>query len=1130
MQNKKLKLLFIPIVIILLVVLLIEVFPKNIEDSVTINIENDNSKQDDEYKYYTVYAKLEGTSKLNYAEFTLEPTGIEIIDITPLNEFKQYSHNGNTYAFASRKYYENQEKLKIAEIKAKHIDNAEKCYLGMRPSFTFTAPFNVFNIKKEAKDIEGNKITQIEAGEEFIYHITVTGDNKLESDDVTVTDTIPNELEIVEIIDSDNSTQEGQKITWNLGKIPEGTYTKILRVKVRATTSVVQGTITNTATLKVGDTSKNDSATVTVVNSNITITKTASKQQVSNGDSYIYTITVKNTGNGKSKKITVTDNLNENLEFVSSNPTTSSKDGNKLTFELEPLSPNASKTITITVKVKDTNTLTTIPNTATATEEGKPPVSSSVDVNVLTPDLQIEKTASSTEVRRGSTFTYKIVITNKGKGTARNVNVTDTINSKFTATSTSYGTLNGNNLTANYATIKAGESKTITVTCKVNSDADLGEVPNTAKATSDNNKDVSDDEPVTIVDSNISITKTANKNNLKPGEEFTYTITVKNTGTSPTSQLTVKDVLNENLELVDGNGARVNGRTLTWTINSLAVDGTQSYTIKVKVKKTVTTDNLTIPNVASVTETGKDEITDDEDVTVHVPILEITKKAKNLTNNEIDYVNPNETFYYEITVQNTGSIESGPYTVTDTLNSLLSILSTDPDTQVNGQTVTWNIDTLEAGASKTFKITVKVSEDAPLNEVIPNTAILKHNDEEKKANDDVTVIDADVFITKVASTEKVHKGQEFSYLIRFGNYGTDAATDVTITDQLPEKLTLLSIAKPDKVTNNSDGKNLSFHVDNLAPNEVLEITINVKVNDDVVKDEVILNTAVLETEDKRKESSDEVIVEDTDISIKKTTSVTTIVNNQEFSYTITITNDGTISAQDLTLIDTFDERLTIIDPDGGSILNNTITWSIPELGAHSSISKTIKVKITDAENGEIIKNVALVKEPGKPDKDDEVENPVGDVILKIEKSANKTEVKKGEEFTYTINVTNESDFAVSDILVTDEIDSRLEIIEAQDAQVEDHLLSWYLNLDKGETKSLTVKVKVSSTTDVTKIPNIATVTHDNIPKKSNEVIVDVIINNPQTGSITNYIIIITSIASVLSVVAIATKRRKFYRI
>ena len=86
--------------------------------------------------------------------------------------------------------------------------------------------------------------------------------------------------------------------------------------------------------------------------------------------------------------------------------------------------------------------------------------------------------------------------------------------------------------------------------------------------------------------SNLSITKSADKTNAQTGEIINYTITYQNTGATVIQNAAITDTLDAKLELIGTPaGATVNGQILTWNISSIPANNPpQTLTFQCRVK------------------------------------------------------------------------------------------------------------------------------------------------------------------------------------------------------------------------------------------------------------------------------------------------------------------------------------------------------------------------------------------------------------------------------------------------------------------------------------------------------------------------------------------------------------------
>ena len=1136
---KRILYFFIPVVILFIIGLVFYSKTDSVQAAYSHNFERVEVYEDTDGKtvyVYDFYVELTQNSTFNHVEASFETVGLEILDFEIKEDFVAESLDLGTgdvgsFSLTSNTVYTSDiGKVVYATITVKAI-GTEDCFLRFIPTPPRTVNTNDVDITKTALATQGSNtsLREVEDNEIFYYKILLENNSPIPTDNLVVTDRIPDEFEI---LDAYTGSRSGQNITWNIGSMDVGeTIELFVQVRVKEDFNRTNFTVTNTAIVTINDEEKSDDATVEILKPDLTITKEASVNVIKPGEEFSYTITVTNKGEGTAKNVVVTDNISNYFTIVNSSVSNSGS-GNNARFVIGDLDYNDSVFITITVRVNDNAPLDAIDNIAIASADNNEPVEDNDTVIINDANLTITKTATKNELRPGEEFTYNIVITNEGDASSNPLTVRDTIDSRLEIISAPGADVNGQQVSWTLSSLGASRSQKYTVTVRVKDSVVAGtNIPNVAILEEEGEEDKQDDEDIIIVDSKVIINKTASKNEVKPAEEFEYYIDITNNGDAASRDLTITDVIDSRLEIVRASGASVNGQTITWHVSSLGISESKRFTVVVRVKKDIA-DNTVINNVVTLSEPGKPDQTDDEDVTVKKPILNITKVAYNAEGEKT--VAPGEEFYYQITVTNTGSIASSLITIYDDINSLLTIVDSDGGT-VNGNRITWTIDSLPASGNITYTVRVRLSTSATSGTSIPNTAVLTHEDETLEDDDTVEVVDSDVYLLKRASQEVVHAGEEFYYTITIGNNGTTTAEDLILTDSIPEKLELLRVEYTnDNTSHNISGNNLTVNISELAVNETINLTVCVKVRDNVVMDEVILNKSVLKYNDKTKTSEDDVIVIDSNLTVDKVSSKDKVLNTEHFFYTITVSNTGTYQAENVQVIDNYDENLTIVKCDNCIVSNNTLTWDVGTIAAGESVTFMVEAYIENQDSGYIINNKVVVKEPGKPDITDEVDIEVVDYNITISKEVSASEVFVGQEFKYYFHVKNESAIAVQNIKVSDVIDERLIIIDSGNALMNGNTIEWEFSLLANEEKVIEITVLAKEGTLAgEEIPNTAILTVNDEDTPSNEVIVKIVeevVENPKTGSKLNIFLFTIGLGAVIGITIYTKKHKTIYKI
>lgn len=435
-------------------------------------------------KNCTFEVTITGNGKFNHTEGSFQLVNMQITSFEANRDFVlEYDSNANYFKLSSNHVYTSAESgVVYATLVAKQVDKSvTNCNIAYVPNKTSHELTNTFNITKEAYK-DGVLVKQVKRGEEFQYKITVTSANNiLKTDNVVVTDTIPNELEIINAYSG--VVNEGT-ITWNLGSFEPGVHTKTIFFDVRAKKDT-KGIVNNEAVLKVGDNTFKDDVDVEIVYSEIGIEKKVSRDKVGSNEEFYYIITVQNKGTATSEKVIVEDTIDEYLTFLSASENYTNN-GNTYYFDIGTLQAKGTKTIRINVKAPETRENKIIPNVVIATEEGKDPVRDDVDVEIIPdaiePVISIKKAVNKTTVKKSEEFLYTITVSNGNELNLSDVVVTDLLDSNLEIVEAKNGVVS-NNLVTWTIDIAANESKNLTILVKVKNASEVEKIINDAKIT-----------------------------------------------------------------------------------------------------------------------------------------------------------------------------------------------------------------------------------------------------------------------------------------------------------------------------------------------------------------------------------------------------------------------------------------------------------------------------------------------------------------------------------------------------------------------------------------------------------------------------------------------------------------------
>lgn len=298
--------------------------------------------------------------------------------------------------------------------------------------FGFVPPFNV-SIRKAVSS------PTAKIGDTITYTLTARNDGPAVADDVVVTDTLPEQLQLTGARTSKGScATSGNAVRCALGRLQPG---QIETVTVTAVAHRSGTAINNAEISSPGDRDPSDNRDrreVRIPEPDLSIVKTASAPTVRLGETVTYTLAARNNGPGLARGVVVTDRLPDELKLtgVRSPVGECTSRGDAVRCELGTLRERQQVRITVTAQaVKAGRTVNvaivdTPPETPPRGPEPRDPKPSNnrdgARVVVRRVDLGLVKSVNRTVLRGGQRATFTIEVRNPSKrATLRNVRTCD---------------------------------------------------------------------------------------------------------------------------------------------------------------------------------------------------------------------------------------------------------------------------------------------------------------------------------------------------------------------------------------------------------------------------------------------------------------------------------------------------------------------------------------------------------------------------------------------------------------------------------------------------------------------------------------------------------------------------------
>ncbi|MEM7705708.1 MAG: autotransporter domain-containing protein [Pseudomonadota bacterium] len=589
-------------------------------------------------------------------------------------------------------------------------------------------------------------------------------------------------------------------------------------------------------------------------------------------------------------------------------------------------------------------------------------------------------------------------------------------------------------------------------------------------AFADNQSNSSSPTPIDVViapATDLSLTKVASLSSTNVGNQFTYSLTVTNNGPVDIdkTEYTITDTLPPEVSFVSGPTSLYTcvdtGGTVvcnyTESPDSLLIGGSDVIDLVVTATgagSTVNTADLTLggptidTNLTNNTDTANVVIAGSSDLSL----------AKTASAASVDVGSP---FSYTLTVSNAGPDTASAFTVTDTLPTGVSYDGFSGAefscTEAAGAvTCTYSGAGLANGATTSLNLNVTAQSDG----LTSNSATVDLSPpavDPTPTNDtgtvDVTINPgADLALTKSASVSTATVGDLFDWVITVTNNGPAGADGFTVTDTLPTQTSFSSVVALDYTcTTAASDISCTWAGTGPLPNAgTSQITVTV----DAVSPGTANNTATVsaaaaapDTNPGNNSATASVVVN----APPMTTIVTTLADDPDpvepqgqFTFSATLTNQGPVSTSNLFAVFSLDPGVTF---NGSTAVKGGGGWSCTLLGVLDkgsigsgntvdcfnpgplpvNTTTTVTLDLTAPEQpGIITTDVEIGSDEFGPDLLSETTRVGADVDLSISKTVSQEEVEVGEEFSFSIGVSNALGTA-SGISVSDAIAPQLMI-------------------------------------------------------------------------------------------------------
>ncbi|MDI9569429.1 MAG: carboxypeptidase regulatory-like domain-containing protein [Pseudomonadota bacterium] len=811
------------------------------------------------------------------------------------------------------------------------------------------------------------------AGQNLVYTITYSNTGNADTANVVISDTLPANVTFVSASD-DGQTKDGV-VTWAIGALAKKTEkTVTLTVKVNADVADGGSVVNSTYTIKGdgADQAAGKSLTTAVIKPVLSIYKTGTAT-VNVGGNIVYTITYENKGGADATNAVIKDTLPTGTNFVSATGG-GTESGGVVTWNIGTVAKNSGpQTVSFTVTVPKADKLVngaviTNETYSIACAELKDPVvgTTLARTTVNAPILTIAKKAP-VSVGAGANLTYEISYSNTGGMDSTGVVITDTVPTGTTFVSaTGGGTESGGVVTWTIGNLAKGATATVTFTVKAPAsdgtaikNSGYGIVCNelTAKATGPDVITLTTGKPI------LTISKTTDKTEVKPGAELTYTITYNNTGNVAATAVTVSDAIPFNTEFKSATGTYTydaDKKVVIWTIGNVAAGGSATVTFTVTVKTTLNNGDKINNTTYSVSATNADTaygatVT----ATVIKPVLSVSKAADAAT------VDIGGTITYTLTYANAGGADATATLLKDKLPVGTTFVSATGGGTESGGEVSWNLGTVAKNSgNQTVTLTIRTL----TTNLADGTVITNDTYSISSAEVTTAVPGTDKATTTVKSPQltigktgnvAIEAGKDLTYTITYKNVGKKAATNVVITDTVPTGTTFKSATDGGS---NSSGV-VTWNIGSLAAGAGGTVSFTVTVptgtpNGTEIKNDKYQIVCAEITTAVPGAAMVSLVQSQPRLLLSKTAAPSPVEAGKTLTYTLTYANKGNVKATGVKITDTVPANTTFVSATGGGTQSGgVVTWDIGDLDVNAEGTVTFTVTVNAAvADGSVITN------------------------------------------------------------------------------------------------------------------------------------------------------------------------------
>ncbi len=792
----------------------------------------------------------------------------------------------------------------------------------------------------------------------------------------------------------------------------------------------------------------------------IAVTKTASGAAVNQGGASDYVITITNKGPSAAHDVRLTDAPGPGLTLGSGGSDTGVYDYRDGSWSVGSLAVGETKELRVSNNAVSSGALSNTVTAVTSSNEQAFNMANNTATAKVTSapsaDVAITKTVNNAAPKQGDTVRYSLKVTNFGPADAVGVVANDAlpVGVQIVSAVSSVGSYDFGTGDWTIGTLANGATQTLTLTVTVTG---AGAITNTATVASSTYDPVKANNTADAIlnsapSADLAIVKTLTSGPMIAGTKASYELTITNKGPSDATALTIADTVPVSLTNATAISSKAICTVVNQQVNCAAETLARGDTFTVAVSADIPANAVVgtvVANTATVTGAQHDPSPSDNVSTV-VGIVTAATDVGIVKTLLTEIPVAGQDVSYELAVTNAGPSDAANVSVTDIRNADLTIVSvvTPQGSCTTAAVIRCDLGTVAAGQS--VKLTMVAKVVSSVIDKTNNTATVSTSTPDTNPANDASsvgfqpVTEADLVVTKQASTPIIVAGASFSYTVGVQNNGPSDAQFVVLSDTVPAGMKI-SVVDNNACAINQAKTGIECTWATLAAGADQSVTVYVLVDAAAIPGATINTASALSgtfdpDASNNAASAPVEIIASADLStIKKAKSAAT--PGKPLSYTVEVSNNGPSMARGVNLTDMLPSELKNASSltAGCTVTGQLLSCLVDTLAFGDTFTAEITADVDPAFAGGTITNVATATS-ATPDQN--LTNNAGKAVvaatpvadLSVTKTANAVSVNQGEEVTYQLTVRNNGPSSAAGVQVLEKPGAGVRIDSAQPSE------------------------------------------------------------------------------------------------